>query len=84
LAEAGIIAALVHRRHARRRQPSWQKWTNVVLTPIRCQVERLFGPMKRSYSCRRVHYQGLQRNHAQLLLMGMAINPRRADRLLAG
>ena len=27
LAEAGIIDAVMHRRHARRRQPSWQKWT---------------------------------------------------------
>jgi transposase, IS5 family len=26
LGEAGIIAALMHRRHARRRQPNWQKW----------------------------------------------------------
>lgn len=84
LAEAGIIAALMHRRHARRRQPSWHKWMNVALTPIRCQVERLFGLMKRSYGYRRVRYRGLQRNRAQLLLMCMAINLRRADRLLAG
>ena len=40
LAEAVIIDAVMHRRHARRRQPSWQKWMNVAL---RCQVERLFG-----------------------------------------
>jgi hypothetical protein len=26
---------------------------NVALTPIRCQVERLFGLMKRSYGYRR-------------------------------
>ena len=84
LGEAGITAALMHRGHARRRQPSWQKWMNVALTPIRCQVERLFGLMKRSYGYRRVRYRGLQRNRAQLLLMCMAINLRRADRLLAG
>jgi transposase, IS5 family len=84
LAEAGIIGALMHRRHARRRQPSWQKWMNVALTPIRCQVERLFGLMKRSYGYRRVRYRGLDRNRAQLLLMCMAVNLRRADRLLAG
>lgn len=56
---------------------------NVALTPIRCQVERMFGLMKRSYGYRRVRYRSLQRNRAQLLLMCMAINPRRADHLLA-
>ena len=81
LAAAGIGDALMHRRHARRRQPAWQKWMNVALTPIRCQVERLFGLMKRSYGYTRVRYRGLARNRAQLLLMCMAINLRRADRL---
>jgi IS5 family transposase len=81
LAEAGIVDALMHRRHPRRRQPSWQ---NVALTPIRCQVERLFGLMKRSYGYRRARYRGLARNRTQLLLMCMAINLRRADRLIAG
>jgi len=83
LTEAGIIAAVMYRRHPCRRQPAWQKWMNVALTPIRCQVERLFGLMKRSYGYRRVRYRGLDRNRAQLLLMCMAINLRRADRLLA-
>jgi transposase, IS5 family len=83
LAEAGIADALMHRRHPRLRQPAWQKWMNVALTPIRCQVERLFGLMKRSYGYRRVRYRGLQRNRAQLLFMCMAINLRRADRLIA-
>ena len=84
LAATGIGDALMHRRHARRRQPAWQKWMNVALTPIRCQVERLFGLMKRSYGYTRVRYRGLARNRAQLLLMCMAINLRRADRLIAG
>ena len=47
-----------------------------------CQVERLFGLMKRSYGYARVRYRGLAHNRAQLLLMCMAINLRRADRLL--
>jgi IS5 family transposase len=84
LSEAGIVDAVMYRRHPRRRQPAWQKWMNVALTPIRCQVERLFGLMKRSYGYRRVRYRGLDRNRAQLLLMCMAINLRRADRLIAG
>jgi IS5 family transposase len=84
LAEAGIGDALMYRRHPRRPAPAWQKWMNVALTPIRCQVERLFGLMKRSYGYRRVRYRGLARNRAQLLLMCMAINLRRAERLLCG
>jgi IS5 family transposase len=84
LTEAGIVDAVMYRRHPRCRQPAWQKWMNVALTPIRCQVERLFGLMKRSYGYHRVRYRGLDRNRAQLLLMCMAINLRRADRLIAG
>jgi IS5 family transposase len=42
------------------------------------------GLMKRSYGYRRVRYRGLDRNRAQVLLMCMAINLRRADRLIAG
>jgi hypothetical protein len=41
-------------------------------------------PDERSYGYRRVRYRGLNRNRAQLLLMCMAINLRRADRRLAG
>ena len=37
---------------------------NVALTLIRCQVERLFGLMKRSYGYTRVRYRGLPRNRA--------------------
>lgn len=57
---------------------------NIALTPISCQVERLIGLMKRSYGYTRVRYRSFARNRAQLLLMCMAINLRRADRLLAG
>jgi IS5 family transposase len=81
LAEAGIRSGLMHRRHPRRRSPPWQKWMNVALTPIRCQVERLFGLMKRSYGYRRVRYLGLNRNRSHLYLICAAINLRRAVNL---
>lgn len=45
---AGMDDGLMHRRHPRRRSPSWHKWTDIALTPIRCQVERIFGTLKRS------------------------------------
>ncbi len=38
LAEAGITDRIMHRRHAGRRQPNWQKWMNVAITPLRGQT----------------------------------------------
>lgn len=81
--EAAVYAHKADDGEARRRAlaAAWQTWMTIALTPIRAQVERLFGLMKRSYGYRRVRYHGLARNRAQLLLMGMATNLRRADRL---
>ena len=73
---------LMHRRHPHRRSPSWHKWMNIALTPIRCQVERIFGTLKRSYGWRRVRYRGLARNQVHLHLLCIAFNMRRAERLL--
>jgi IS5 family transposase len=81
LAEIGITDRIMHRRHAGRRQPSWQKWMNVAITPLRGQIEKLFGTMKRRYLYRRVRYRGLVRNRCQLWLLCMAMNLRRADQL---
>ena len=72
LAEAGIADGIMHR--ARRGRP---------LAPIRGQVERSFGTLKRSYGWRRVRYRGLSRNGAHLHLLCTAMNLRRAERLLA-
>lgn len=82
LAEAGMDDGLMHRRHPRRRSPGWHKWMNIALTPIRCQVERIFGTLKRSYGWRRGRYRGLARNQAHPHLLCIAFNMRRADRLL--
>jgi transposase len=54
LANAGIADAILHRGHARRRLAPWQRWMNAALAPIRGQVERAFGTLKRSYGWRRV------------------------------
>jgi len=81
LAEAGITDRIMHRRQAGKRQPSWPKWMNVAITPLRGQIEKLFGTMKRRYLYRRVRYHGLVRNRCQLWLLGMAMNLRRADQL---
>ena len=49
LAEAGIVDGIMHRGHARRPLTAWQRWMNLALAPIRAQVERSFGALKRSY-----------------------------------
>lgn len=83
LAAAGIADGIMHRGHARRPLAPWQRWMNVVLAPIRAQVERAFGTLKRSYGWRRVRYRGLARNGAHLHLLCTAMNLRRAERLIA-
>ena len=81
LAEAGIADGIMHRGHARRPLTAWQRWMNTALAPIRGQVERAFGTLKRSYGWRRVRYRGLLRNGAHLHLLCTAMNLRRAERL---
>jgi len=56
---------------------------NTALAPIRGQVERAFGTLKRSYGWRRVRYRGLLRNGALLHVHCTAMNLRRAERLIA-
>ncbi len=84
LKEAGIKDRIMHRRHKHQKDglPRLQKMRNRLITPIRANVERLFGLMKRSYGYRQVRYRGLVRNQAQLHLMCIAINLRRAETLL--
>ena len=56
---------------------------NRALAPIRANVERLFGTLKRSYGYRRVRYRGRIRNQAHLHLLAIAGKLRRAERLTA-
>jgi IS5 family transposase len=83
LAGIGITDRIMHRRQAGKRQPSWQKWMNVAITPLRGQIEKLFGTLKRRYLYRRVRYRGLERNRCQLWLLCIAMNLRRADQITA-
>jgi IS5 family transposase len=41
---------------------------------VRSAVERVFGTLKRHYGMERVHYVGLMRNRAHLILMGICYN----------
>ncbi|WP_240476624.1 transposase [Geminicoccus roseus] len=57
------------------------QWMNVAITPLRGQIEKVFGTMKRRYLYRRVRYRGMIRNRCQLWLLCMAMNPPRAGQL---
>jgi IS5 family transposase len=83
LADAGITDRIMHRRHADKRTPGWHEWMNIAIPPLRGQVEKLFGTMKRRYLYRRVRYRSLERNRCQLWLLCAAMNLRRADALTA-
>jgi IS5 family transposase len=82
-ASNGIVDGIMRRGHARRPLAAWQRWMNTAPAPIRSQVERTFGTLKRGYGRRRVRYRGLPRNGAHLHLLCTAMNLRRAERLLA-
>ena len=84
LKDAGIKDRIMHRSHKNQDGlPYWQQVRNSLISPIRCNVERVFGLMKRSYGYHQVRYRGLVRNQAHLHLMCIAINLRRAAILLA-
>lgn len=84
LAAAGIVDGIMHpRRRGQTALRRWQAEWNRHITPIRSAVERIFGTLKRSYGYRRVRYRGLARNQAHLHLLVIALNLRRAERLLA-
>lgn len=51
---------------------------NKLLAPLRAPVERVFGNWKRWYGYTRVRYRSLARNAAQLGLLAIATNMRRA------
>ena len=58
-----------------------QKRCNKILSGLRGGVERAFGTLKRSYGYRRVRYRGLRKNHSWFLIVCMAFNLRKMDKL---
>ena len=83
LKAAGIKDRIMHRSHKNQQGlPPWQRVRNRLIAPIRANVERQFAVMKGPYGYRRVRYRGLERNQSHLYLLCIAINLRRADRLL--
>ncbi len=84
LKDAGVKDRIMHRSHKHQDGlPHWQQVRNKLISPIRCNVERVFGLMKRTYGYRQVRYRSLVRNQSQLHLLCIAINLRRAETLLA-
>lgn len=56
----------------------WQRRQNRLIAPIRSRVETVFAIFKKHMGYRRVRYIGLIKNQAQLLLLALAYNMRRA------
>lgn len=83
LRQAGIKDRIMHRNHKNQPGlPHWQRLRNRLIAPIRANVERVFGTLKRSYGWRRVRYVGLAANQLHLQLLCIAVNLRRAEALL--
>ena len=65
----GIKDRIMHRSHKNQSGlPFWQQRRNQLISPIRANVEHLFGTLKRSYGYRHVRYYSLARNALQLEL----------------
>ena len=83
LKAAGIKDRIMHRSHKHQRHlPRWQQRHNELIGPIRAQVEKVFGTLKRTYRYRRVRYRGLARNGVELWFKLLAYNLRKADQLV--
>ncbi|NKB54940.1 MAG: IS5 family transposase [Alphaproteobacteria bacterium] len=79
----GIKDRIMHRSHKNQPAlPHWQQVRNRLISPIRANVERLFGTLKRSYRYRRARYRGMQKNQSHLHLLCIAMNLRRAETLM--
>lgn len=84
LKAAGIKDRIMHRSHKNQPAlPHWQQLRNRLIAPIRANVERLFGTLKRSYGYRRVRYRGLEKNQSHLYILCIAMNLRRAEKLMS-
>ncbi len=84
LKAAGIKDRIMHRANKHHPQlPHWKQVRNKLIMPIRSAVERSFGVLKRSYGYRRVRYRGLAKNTSHLYLLCIALNLRRAEKLMA-
>ena len=80
----GIKDRIMHRSHKNQLAlPHWQQRRNALIAPIRRQVERIFGTLKRSYGYTRVRYYSLAANETHLHLLATALNLRRAEVLTA-
>ena len=80
LAERGIADGIMRRKQRNTTPAEAEAITarNKALAPLRAPVERVFGLWKRWYGYRRVRYRTLARNAAQLGLLVIATNLRRA------
>jgi len=84
LKAVGIRDRIMHRSHKNQSGlPYWQQRRNLLISPIRAAVERVFGALKRCYGYRSVRYFSLAANHTQLRLLAIAYNLRRAVALTA-
>lgn len=80
----GIKDRIMHRSHKNQPAlPHWQQRRNALIAPIRRQVERIFGTLKRSYGYTRVRYYSLAANETHLHLLATALNLRKAQVLTA-
>lgn len=78
----GIKDRIMHRSHKHQTNlPCWQAHRNKLISPIRSQVEKLFGTLKRTYGYTEVRFMSLARNQVDMHMRCLAMNLRRARKL---
>ncbi|GAB7078438.1 IS5 family transposase [Megalodesulfovibrio paquesii] len=61
---------------------AYERLRNRLISSVRCGVERVFGTWKRGYGLARARYLGLKKVCAELYLVGMAFNLKKAVLLM--
>lgn len=83
LSEMKIHNGILMKGTCSRALSSVERRCNKILSKLRSPVERVFGTLKRSYRYCRAKYLGLRKNKLQLIMMSMAYNLRRMEKLCA-
>lgn len=81
LAARGLKDATMDKATRHARLTDYERLRNRLISSVRQLVERAFGTMKRGYGFHRTRYVGLDKVQAELYLVAMAFNLKKAVRL---
>ena len=78
LKKNGIKPRLMYRLRDSDPHRALKAQVNKGISKVRCQVEKIFGALKRTYGWKRARYLGLEKNQVWLHILAMAYNLKRS------